>query len=58
MENKYLEFGTVPSNFDVDIIFENVDGNKTLKKNLKEGAIYLISLMFYFNFLIKYIFTH
>jgi hypothetical protein len=45
MRNKYLEFGTIPSNFDVDVVFENLNGNKTLKKNIKDGAVYLISLL-------------
>jgi hypothetical protein len=45
MRNKYLEFGTIPSNFDVDVVFENLNVNKTLKKNIKDGAVYLISLL-------------
>ena len=41
----YLGYGRIPQNLDFDSLINNLDGNVTYKRKIKEGIIYFLSLL-------------
>jgi hypothetical protein len=41
----YLGYGRIPQNLDIDSLINNLDGNVTYKRKIKEGIIYFLSLL-------------